>query len=94
MGAIEKMSLWELRVTCLKSENAFLPRPVCIGAGKRRVGSLGKRGPVGKALGTRRTLRCLMGRGLKNLLMEAVGGGLGPWTGVEEERQDLRVPQM
>lgn len=46
-GGHREMSLWESRVTCLKNRNAFLPRPVCVGAGKRRVGCLGKRGSVG-----------------------------------------------
>lgn len=35
-----------------------------------------------------------MRRGVKDLSMETVESGLGPRTGVDDESQDLRVPQI
>lgn len=84
------LSLWELSVTCLENGDIFPPRPVWAEAGKRRVGSLGDRGSVGKALGERETLRCLCGKGRKGSLNgnSAKRTGATDWHGRGEARSE------
>lgn len=85
------LSLWESRVTCLR--NGDLPTSASVGRGREEESaqSRGERAPGG-----RRTSRRLCGKGSEDSLSldGSSGRGLRPRTGVEEERQDLRVSHM